>query len=59
MNEMITKRNDLLAQKVIKGLESRNMKGFYAHSKGEALQIALGLIPDGSSVTMGGSVSGI
>ncbi len=57
MNEMITKRNDLLAQKVIKGLESRNMKGFYAHSKGEALQIALGLIPDGSSVTMGGSVS--
>ena len=57
MNEMITKRNDLLAQRVIKGLESRNMKGFYAHSKGEALQIALGLIPDGSSVTMGGSVS--
>ena len=57
MNEMITKRNDLLAQKVIKGLESRNMKGFYAHSKGEALQIALGVIPDGSSVTMGGSVS--
>ena len=57
MNEMITKRNDLLAQRVIKGLESRNMKGFYAHSKGEALQIALGLIPEGSSVTMGGSVS--
>ena len=57
MDEMITKRNDLLAQKVIKGLESRNMKGFYAHSKGEALQMALRLIPDGSSVTMGGSVS--
>ena len=57
MNEMITKRNDLLAQKVIKGLESRNMKGFYAKSKAEALSIALGLIPAGSSVTMGGSVS--
>ena len=48
MNEMITKRNDLLAQKVIKGLESRNMKGFYAKSKAEALSIALGLIPAGS-----------
>ena len=57
MNEMITKRNDLLAKKVIKGLESRNMKGFYAHSKAEALQTALGLIPDRSTVTMGGSVS--
>ena len=57
MNEMITKRNDLLAQKIIKGLESRNMKGFYAHSKAEALKIALELIPTGSSVTMGGSVS--
>ena len=57
MNEMITKRNDLLSQKIIKGLGSRNMKGFYAHSRAEALQIALGLIPAGSSVTMGGSVS--
>ena len=57
MNEMIEKRNDLLAQKVIKGLESRNMKGFYARSKAEALQTALSLIPAGSSVTMGGCVS--
>ena len=57
MNEMITKRNDLLSQKIIKGLESRNMKGFYAHSKAEALKIALEIIPDGSMVTMGGSVS--
>ena len=57
MNGIITKRNDLLAQKVIKGLESRNMKGFYARDKEEALKIALELIPEGSSVTMGGSVS--
>lgn len=57
MNEMITKRNDLLSQKIIKGLESRNMKGFYAHSKAEALKIAIEIIPDGSTVTMGGSVS--
>lgn len=57
MNENITKRNDLLSQKVIKGLESRNMKGFYAKDREEALKIALDLIPEGSSVTMGGSVS--
>ena len=57
MNEIVTKRNDLLSQKVIKGLESRNMKGFYAKDREEALKIALGLIPEGSSVTMGGSVS--
>ena len=57
MNENVTKRNDLLSQKVIKGLESRNIKGFYAKDREEALKIALGLIPEGSSVTMGGSVS--
>ena len=53
MNEMIIKRNELLAQQVIKGLESRNMSGYYAASKEEALKIALELIPEGSSVTMG------
>ena len=57
MNENIIKRNDLLAQKVIKGLESRNMKGYYAHSKEEALKLALELIPEGSSATMGGGMS--
>ncbi len=57
MNVNITKRNDLLAQKVIKGLESRNMKGFYAKDREEALKIALELIPEGSSITMGGCVS--
>ena len=57
MNEMITKRNSLLAQKVIKGLESRNMSGYYAENKEEALRIALELIPKGSSVTMGGCMS--
>jgi len=57
MNKIITKRNKLLAQKVIKGLESRNMSGYYADSKEEALKIALELIPKGSSVTMGGAMS--
>ena len=57
MNECIVKRNELLAQKVIKGLESRNMTGYYAASKEEALAKALELIPKGSSVTMGGAMS--
>ena len=57
MNEMITKRNELLANKVIKGLESRNMRGYYAADKAEALKIALELIPQKSSIGMGGAMS--
>ena len=57
MNENIVKRNELLAQKVIKGLESRNMTGYYAATKEDALKKALELIPEGSSVTMGGAMS--
>lgn len=57
MNEIVVKRNELLAQKVIKGLESRNMSGYYAANKEDALKKALELIPEGSSVTMGGAMS--
>ena len=57
MNANISKRNDLLSQKVIKGLTSRNMTGYYAKTKEEALQMAIELIPEGSSVTMGGGMS--
>ena len=57
MNEIITKRNDLLAQKIIKGLESRNMSGYYAPDRRAALELALSLIPTGSTATMGGGMS--
>ena len=57
MDSNIIKRNELLAQKVIKGLASRNMTGYYAANKEEALQKALELIPEGSTVTMGGGMS--
>ena len=57
MNKFVYKRNELLAQTVIKGLESRNMSGYYAATKEEALNIALSLIPEGSKVTHGGSFS--
>ncbi len=45
------------AKTVIAGLKKRNMEGFYAADRGEALKIALSLIPEGSSVGWGGSVS--
>ena len=55
--EIIDKRNALYAQKVIKGLESRNMSGYYVENKEDALKKALELIGEGSSVTMGGCMS--
>ncbi len=57
MDERRTMRNGLLAEKIIKGLESRNMEGYYAETKEEALKTALKLIPEGSSIGWGGSVS--
>jgi len=57
MDRYTTMRNELLAQKVIRGLESRNMKGYYASDKDRARELALSLIPEGSSVTMGGGMS--
>ena len=57
MDANIVKRNELLAQTVIKGLQSRNMSGYYAANREEALRIALSLIPEGSTTTMGGGMS--
>ena len=57
MDPNIFNRNELLAQKVIKGLASRNMEGFYAPTREAALEKALSLIPEGASVTMGGCMS--
>ena len=57
MNENIIKRNELLAGKVIKGLESRNMTGYYVPTAQDALKKALELIPEGATVTMGGAMS--
>ncbi len=56
-SEFEKKRNEMLAQKVIKGLESRNMSGYYAATKEEALAKALELIPEQSTVGMGGAMS--
>ena len=41
MDENRRKRNELLAATVIKGLESRNMQGYYASTREQAMQKAL------------------
>jgi L-lactate utilization protein LutB len=50
-------RNRKVAQKVIAGLRSRNMEGYFVETKEEALGLALDLIPQGSSVSWGGTHS--
>ena len=57
MDRNIEKRNELLAQKIVKGLQSRNMTGYYAKDSAEAKRIALGLIPENSTIAMGGALS--
>jgi len=57
MDIHLEKRNAVLAEHVIKGLQSRNMSGYYAKNKEEALKTALELIPKGSSISMGGCMS--
>lgn len=56
-NENVLKMNRIKAQTVIKGINSRNMHGYFAETKEDALKLALELIPEGSSVGYGGSVS--
>lgn len=57
MDIHLEKRNAVLAEHVIKGLQSRNMSGYYAKNKEEALKTALELIPKGSRISMGGCMS--
>lgn len=41
MNENVRKRNAVLAQTVIKGLESRNMTGYYAKKQGRGIKTGI------------------
>ena len=47
----------LQAELMIKNLQKRQMEGYYAATKEEAVSIALSLMPEGSSVGWGGSVT--
>lgn len=57
MDENMKKRNERLAQTVIKGLQSRNITGYYAEDKEAALKQALELIEENSTISMGGCMS--
>ena len=45
------------AETVIKNLKKRNMEGYYAETCEDAVAIALSLMPEGSSIGWGGSVT--
>lgn len=47
----------LAAENLISALEKRNMEGYYAPTKEEALNKALSIITEGSSISWGGSVT--
>lgn len=50
-------RNEVLGNRVVKALESRNMEAYYVKTKEAALAKALKLIPEGSSISWGGTMS--
>ena len=50
-------RNEVLGKRVVKALESRNMEAYYVKTKEAALAKALELIPEGSSISWGGTMS--
>ena len=50
-------RNERLAQKMIKNLQRRNFNATYCPTAAEAVSKISAMIPDGSSVTWGGSMT--
>lgn len=50
-------RNRRLAERLIKQLRRRNMEAYYCETAAEAVSQTLRLIPDGSTVTWGGSMT--
>lgn len=50
-------RNEVLGNRVVKALESRNMEAYYVKTKEATLAKALELIPEGSSISWGGTMS--
>lgn len=46
-----------LADTIIKNLNKRNMEGYYCETSADAVNLAMNMIPDGSSVSFGGSMT--
>ena len=57
MNSAVSKRNELLAATVISNLTARNMTGYYANTREEAVDLALSLIKKEDTIVMGGTKS--
>lgn len=53
----IEQRNELLANKVIKSLNTRHIEGYYCATSADAIKKVLSLIPQGSSISWGGSMT--
>ena len=51
-------RNELLAKTILKNLHRRHIEGFYCATAEDAVKKVSELIPDGSSVTWGGTMTG-
>ena len=49
--------NENLANTIIKNMEKRRMEAYYCHTREEAVKKVLELIPEGSSIGWGGSVT--
>ena len=49
--------NENLANTIIKNMEKRRMEAYYCHNSEEAVKKVLELIPEGSSIGWGGSVT--
>lgn len=54
-SDSFAKRSGFLAPKLIRALQSRNFEAFYCRTASEAASKALSLIPEGSTVSWGGS----
>lgn len=54
-NTVISRRNRLLGEKMVKNLERRHIRAYYCPTAAEAVSQVLALMPEGSSVGWGGS----
>ena len=57
MSTPLETRNELLAKTLVSKLERRHFEAYYCPTAAEAVEKAMSLIPEGSSVAWGGSVT--
>lgn len=57
MSDVLKKTYEIQAKTVIKAMEKRNIKGYYCPDCASAVKLAQELVPAGSTVAFGGSVS--